>query len=88
VKTALYLIAAIALTGCVAPVRVTHVSGPDGAPAVVLSCHHEANCYERAGELCPAGYDTLNETSGFAIVPTAYGPVGASRESLLIRCKS
>lgn len=87
---------AIAVAGCVAPVRVTQVNGPDGQPAIVLSCHHEDHCYQKAGELCPSGYTVLNERSGFTIAPTVNnvyspvrfsGPIGASRETLMIQCK-
>lgn len=95
-RKTLGLLVALALGGCVAPVRVTNVTGPDGQPAIVLSCHHEERCYQKAGELCPGGYATLNEHSGFAIAPAVNnvyspvrfsGPMGSSRDTLMIQCR-
>jgi hypothetical protein len=48
---------------------------------------HEENCYEKAGQLCAAGYDMLDSNTGSVILPSASGPVGGSRRTMLIQCK-
>lgn len=86
-KTLVSLVA-IAVAGCV-PVHVTQVTGPDGRPALVLRCGvHDDRCYEKAGELCPNGYNILDQASGFAVVPTAnHSVVGGSHHTMMVECK-
>ena len=48
---------------------------PDGSPGYTVGCHGAAltmgDCYEKAGDLCPQGYDILGR-DGEAI-PFAFG---------------
>ena len=46
------------LVGCV-PVRVHEVKGPDGKTALAVKCGDATRCYQKAGELCPDGYDLV-----------------------------
>jgi hypothetical protein len=85
VKTTLYVIAAIVLTGCV---HVSQVRGPDGHDAYVLRCGDAEDCYKKAGELCPTGYAIIDQATGFAVVPTARGgAVGGSDHTMMMQCK-
>jgi len=79
--------AAVLLVGCV-PARVTSVNGPNGRPAYVLRCGlHTERCYERAGDLCPHGYDMFDQATGAAVVGTRNGLVGGTRTTLLVECR-
>lgn len=82
----LTLVLTIALAGCVS---VSQVNGPNGRPAYSLYCGtHASACYQKAGELCPHGYQMLDHTDGMAIVPTANGSVvGGSQRTVLVECK-
>lgn len=84
-KIAVFAVAAL-LTGCV---QITHINGPDGRPAMVLRCGmQEDQCYKKAGELCPDGYDMVGGSVGMAIVPMRNGGMfGGSQHSLVISCK-
>lgn len=86
-KTLALVIASVAVAGCV---HVSEVTGPDGKPALVLRCGtHDERCYEKAGDLCPNGYDILDQASGFAIVPTAnHSVIGGSHHTIMVECKS
>jgi hypothetical protein len=76
--------------------NATPVNGPDGQPGwFSVSCKRDqGNCEERAGEVCPNGYETANAsghagTAAFAnydsnggtafVVPTYHG-------HMLIKC--
>ena len=67
---------------------VTEVKGPDARPAYVVECHsHEAECYQKASEVCPKGYSMVSNKVGTTIVPLATGgSVGAAEHSLVIQC--
>jgi len=71
---------------------------PDGSSGQAISCNglaHSINdCYAKAGEMCPIGYDILSGGSesrqvGFASI-NAYGGSAFSgpviKRSLLVRC--
>jgi hypothetical protein len=74
------------LTGCVS---VKEVSGPDGKPALAVKCGDATLCYQKAGELCPGGYDFVNSSTGTVIVPTAQGgSIGSPQTTILVECKS
>jgi hypothetical protein len=74
------------LAGCV---QVHEVKGPDGKPALALKCGDATACYQKAGELCPNGYDFVNSSTGTVIVPTANGgSIGAPQTTVLVECKA
>lgn len=84
------LIALLAV-GCT---KVTNVVTPSGNQGYALSCGSRADrCYEKAGELCPKGYNVVNQGTGMSAVP-GYGSSGqpggtfaTSIQSMLIECK-
>ena len=76
----------VLLAGCV---TVSQVSGPDGKPALAVKCGDATACYQKAGELCPGGYDFVNSSTGTVIVPMAHGgSVGSPETTILVECKS
>ena len=57
------------------PPRAVSVIGPDGAPALHVSCgNHEGECYRMAGQSCPYGY-AIERSAGAA-------------GNFLVRCRS
>lgn len=85
------LVALLAVAGCV---NVTPITMPDGKPGYSISCPpREAGtmCLQKAGELCPAGYQVAG--SGGTFQSYAYGngqffSAGAfNRPQLVIECR-
>lgn len=71
--TVVSVLAIVGLTGCIASTQVRNFTGPDGKPAVSIRCGEMSDCYQKAIELCPAGYNIIGSTSGTLGVPTANG---------------
>ena len=63
------------LAGCVS--RVHEVKGPDGKTALAVKCGDATRCYQKAGELCPNGYDLVGN-------PVYDGSV----TTLVVECKA
>jgi len=66
-------VVAVLLAGCSS--RIHTVRGPDGNAWTAINCsrRNQTNCFKRAGQLCPSGYDVAPE-SGIA-------------GNMLIRCR-
>lgn len=83
------LLLVVLLTGCGA--RVTNIVAPSGKPGYSMNCGAKMDrCLEKAGELCPNGYNIINQASGTVAVP-AYGSYGgvfaAPKHEMAIECK-
>lgn len=81
----------LALAGC-ADVRPEGFTGPEGGQAYSMRCSGMGrdwdDCYRKAGELCPNGYDVIGQQSGAVGVPTSGGgTLIAPRQSLAVECK-
>ena len=73
------------LEGCV---RTQEFKGPNGRTAYSMSCGNRLGaCYERAGEVCPNGYDILDRASGTVAAPFRGGMVATQQHNLAIECK-
>jgi len=73
------------LAGCV---QVHEVKGPDGKPALAVKCGDATKCYQRAGALCPNGYDLVGNNNA-SFVGGANGTVyGGTQTTLLVECKN
>lgn len=86
---AIFFGATTALSGCaVAPEAFT---GPGGKQAYTMECSGSgrtiAQCYKKAGELCPAGYSLISQTSTPYGVPTQQGTLILSTDQMAIECK-
>jgi len=84
-----YLILLV-LVGC-ASITPHQVRGPSGRDAYTMSCSGMGRtlerCYAKAGEICPSGYSIVDRSSDPVMVPTAYGALAASEDTLIIECK-
>jgi len=73
------------LAGCVS---VSEVKGPDGKPALAVKCADATVCYQKAGELCPNGYDFVNSSTG-TVVSGVNGIVTSGNvTTILVECKT
>jgi len=71
--------------------------GPNGKTAYSMHCSGMGRtleaCYQKAGEICAAGYSIINSTSGTVAVPTygghgkPGGTVATPDYGLAIECK-
>lgn len=82
-------VAALSLSGC--SVNPQKFQGPNGNSAYSMTCSGMGrgwdDCYKKAADLCPNGYDVVGQQSGTQVVPTPNGPVGSPRQSLAVECK-
>ncbi len=88
----------VALTACA---TATQIVGPNGTPAYSIRCGAAAadSCYQKAGEVCPGGYNILNSQGsrylgqvGNAYVAGGYGSATSmpmiTPNMLLVECKA
>ena len=75
--TILASMAMAALAGC-ATITPQKISGPDGKTAYAMRCSGAGRtleaCYEKAGEICTAGYTVVDRASGL-------------QQTLVVECK-
>jgi hypothetical protein len=76
-KRHLLLATALILSGCATSRQIV---GPDGTPAHAIRCGAAVAdaCLEKAGELCPNGYDVLNAQGSRYLGQMGTGSVGGS----------
>lgn len=79
---------ALALSAC-AHVRHENVTGPNGKPAIAMRCGNMPACFKAAGEMCPNGYERLDQQQTLEGGGTfaGYGGGARTRGSMLIQCK-
>lgn len=81
---------ALVLSGCAVPAKP--ISGPQGKTAYSLKCsgmgRTTEDCYEKAGELCPAGYivEDVSRRAG-PVVVSGNSIIPTSTEYMLVTCK-
>ena len=83
------ILLSLLLCGCAISPRP--LTGPNGRPGYAMRCSGAGRtleaCYQKAGQLCPSGYDVISEGGGGALLGTPHGLIGASRHSLMVECK-
>jgi len=86
------VICCVLVTSCAMPVPVTKVVGSNGRPAYSLKCsgfgRDRQDCLKKAGELCPGGYDILDDnsrTNGALVTNNMI--IAAHKEYLTISCR-
>lgn len=85
------LAVAALLAGCAA-IEPQRITGPSGKPAYFMQCSGQgrtlAACYQKAGEVCPAGYSVVDRASDSRVFSTAPGQVHTSvQHALVIECR-
>jgi len=64
-RTKILAVGLLALAGCT---TTQEIRRPDGSVEYLVACGASLGwniCYEKANEICPSGYNTLSEDSGF-----------------------
>jgi len=80
------LTAITTLTGC-AGIEPKPIQGPNGRPGYTMACSGLGRsidaCYEKAGTLCPNGYNVVDRPASY----WATQDVAGTRQGLVIECK-
>ncbi len=78
------------LIGCMS-ISPTSFKGPSGKQAYSMKCSGMGRtmdaCYQKAGEVCPNGYNILDRSSGTVGFMNQGTLMMAPREQLAIECK-
>ena len=79
------VIAVLLLAGCA--VKAEHFVGPNSRPAYSMKCSGMGitldDCFKKAGEVCPTGYNIIDRSTG----TVCYGNACGLKQSLAIECK-
>jgi len=91
INRTLLILGVLSLSAC-AGIEPKPFVGPNGKTAYSMHCSGMGRtldaCYQKAGEICPAGYNIINSTSGTVAVPVyGGGTVAAPDYGLAIECK-
>ncbi len=78
------------LGGCAT--GVSNFTGPDGKQSYALKCSGYMrdwdDCYKSAGELCPSGYDVIDQQSGHkGYVATGSVLANVQSQHLMVQCR-
>jgi hypothetical protein len=82
----------LVLASC-ASVQPQEFKGPNGKTAYSMRCSGMGrtldDCYKKAGEICPNGYDIIDRASGTVGIPVSggRGMIIAPQHNLAIECK-
>ncbi len=82
-------LSSLLLSSC-ATIEPLPITGPSGNQGFSMDCVTSTpNCFLKAGQLCPNGYDIIDHSSTSSIVVPHYGayPMNVTSESLTIECK-
>lgn len=91
VKALFAVVTFIALAAC-AQIIPTEFIGPSGKPAYTMKCSGMGRtldaCYQKAGEMCPQGYNIVDRATGAIGVPMqGGGMLMAPTHGLAVECK-
>ncbi len=83
------------LGGCTLGISSRPVTLPDMSQGFEVRCDKSRNdwgdCYNKAAEVCPNGYETINsnQAQSGAMIGTGYGLYGgiSPKRSMIIKCK-
>lgn len=85
IRFAVLAAASITLTGCATS---SQIPLPNNEQGFAIECPRVGQCYRKAQEVCPTGYELLDKGSstqgGFA---SGVGAIG-QKQSLIVRCKA
>jgi len=73
-----------------AAVEPSQFVGPNGKTAYSMLCSGMGrtldDCYKKAGELCPKGYEIIDRSTGTVAVPVSGSVVAAPQHHIAIEC--
>lgn len=88
-RLSLLLFMLIGITACTT-IKPVSITGPSGQQGFSMDCvTSTTDCFAKAGNLCPNGYDIVDHSTVSSMVVPHYGayPMTVTRESLTIECK-
>ena len=78
------------LASC-ASIEPQEFKGPSGKSAYSMKCSGMGrtldDCYKKAGEVCPSGYNIIDRASSIAAIPVRGGLLAAPQHNLAVECK-
>jgi hypothetical protein len=76
----------LVLVGCA---TATPITTPNGTPGYVIECPDDLPaCYQKAAEVCPSGYNVLNQSTASAgAVLVGNTMVASNNHQMTIECK-
>jgi len=84
------ILVAVSLASCAA-IEPKQFIGPNGKTAYSMRCSGMGRtldaCYQKAGEVCPNGYNIIDRASGTVAVPVNGSIMAAPQYNLAIECK-
>lgn len=81
-----FLCVTLLMVGCA--ITPKPFTGPSGKQAYSMNCGSDLpGCYQKAGEVCPTGYNILDRASGTVGVPSQGATVMVPTHNLSIECK-
>lgn len=85
-----FIILVTLLSGC-ASVSPQPFVGPGGQQAYSMKCSGLGRtwdkCYKKAGEICPDGYEIIDQRSSTVAVPYRNSIIAAPKQNMAIECK-
>lgn len=89
-KIAVFAVISISLASC-ASINPVSFKGPNGKQAYTMRCSGMGRtlemCYQKAGEVCPNGYNIVGQNSSIVAVPVNGSFMAAPQHNLSIECK-
>jgi len=80
----------VGIVGCASVIPVKFV-GPNGKTAYSMRCSGFGRtiqeCYQKAGEVCPSGYNIVENSSGTVAVMNQSMMVAGQKREMAIECK-
>lgn len=90
-KATFIILAISALLVSCASINPVPFTGPSGNQAYTMKCSGFGRtlemCYQKAGNLCPDGYNIVGQDSSTIAVPVNGSIMAAPRHNLSIECK-
>lgn len=75
------------VAGCAVPIKPEPFTGPSGRQAYTMACSGMgrtlAQCYQKAGELCPSGYNIVDRVSSVGGYPNG---MAFTSQRLVVEC--
>jgi hypothetical protein len=84
------VLVAVFLVSCAA-IKPKQFIGPNGKTAYSMRCSGMGRtldaCYQKAGEICPKGYNIIDHISGTIALPVNGSIMAAPQYNLMIECR-
>lgn len=86
------ILAGVLTVGCTAEIKPNSMLGPNGKTAYSMQCSGMGRsleaCYQKAGELCPKGYQVVDQANRTVAITNAVNGqlIMGTQQSLFVEC--